>query len=387
MWSDVDTSGHSGGIKQRQTATRLKWPKPRETIVHGNIRWLVRQPKSLGSQRFYFDTQEAAEKKIAEWKRTAGTVIRELSLLPPSSQALLIALVFQFNGDILRLKQAAEKGEPLLVKSKPTSVADVVTECLKAKREANVRPYYLKMLTYVLELFAKEVDVLHIQQVDAAKLEQWRNIHAWSPRTWLSNVSFLRVLFSFAVKRKYIAANPVKDLELPLIEHKPPKILTVKQARTLMQNCRRRDPKLVPFLAIQLFAGVRPHEARRISWSDIKNGHIRIESHQSKTRQRRLVTVSPTLKKWLKLGGELPLKTQSQFLYTRLKALTVNERGKIVVPWSHDVLRHTAASMLLPKIGAWKTALELGHSEQILFRHYRELVPLKDSKAFFGIFP
>lgn len=387
MRSDVDTNGHSGGIKQRQTATRLKWPKPRKTVVHGNTRWLVRQPKSLGSQRLYFDTQEAAEKKIAEWRRTAGTVIRELSLLPQSSQALLIALVFQFNGDILRLKQAAEKGEPLLVKTKPITVTEVVTECLKAKKEANVRGYYLKMLTYILELFAKEVGVLYIQQVDAAALERWRNIHTWSPRTWLSNVSFLRVFFSFAVKRRYIATNPVKDLELPLIEHKPPLILTVKQARTLMQNCRKRDPKLVPFLAIQLFAGVRPHEARRISWSDIKNGHIRIESHQSKTRRRRLVTVNPVLKAWLKLGGELPLKTQSQYLYARIKRLTTDDKGKIVVPWSHDVLRHTAASMLLPIQGAWQTALELGHSEQILFRHYRELVTRQTAEAFFKIFP
>lgn len=346
---------------------------------------MVRQPKALGLKREYFESKEEADKKIAEFRRSANSSLKELVALPRSSQALLFGLVAQFDGDIQRLKQAAERGEPLLVRNKPKLISEAVTECLQAKSEANIRPYYLKMLTYQLELFAREAGVKYLQEVGTAQIEKWRSIHNWSPRTWLSNLSFLRTFFAFCVKRKYIGSNPVKDLELPLIEYRPPVILTIKQARTLMANARKRDKGLVPFLAIQLFAGIRPHEARRIAWEDIKNGHIRIESHQSKTRQRRLVTVNPTLKRWLKLGGELPVKSQSHFVYERISRLTKDNNGKIVVPWSHDVLRHTAASMMLPVIGAWKTALELGHSEQILFRHYRSLVTLHTAQEFWRI--
>lgn len=365
----------------------MRLPEPRETKVHGRTRWLVRVPKVMGGRRHYFDTKEQAEKKIAQFRKTANSTHREFALLSSSQQAVVIGLIAHFDGDMARLKRAAERGEKLLVSTKDRPMADVITECLKAKAESNIRPYYLKMLTYVLELFRDECVAKDIQEVATEHIEKWFSIHKWSPRTRLSNLSFLRVLFSYAVKRRYVASNPVKDMELPIIEHRPPVILTVKQAGTLMENCVKRDKALAPFLAIQLFAGIRPHEARRLSWADVQNGHIRIDSSKSKTRRRRLVTVTPTLKAWLKLGGELPPKQKGQYIYERIKRLTLDAKGKTVVPWSHDVLRHTAASMMLPKIGAWKTALELGHSEQVLFRHYRELVTAADADSFFRIRP
>lgn len=56
-------------------------------------------------------------------------------------------------------------------------------------------------------------------------------------------------------------------------------------------------------------------------------------------------------------------------------------------PWPHDVMRHSFCSYALPKYGATKTAEWAGHSEQILFQHYRERVKPEDVERFWNILP
>jgi hypothetical protein len=56
--------------------------------------------------------------------------------------------------------------------------------------------------------------------------------------------------------------------------------------------------------------------------------------------------------------------------------------------WPKDILRHTAASMLM---ATWedegKVAATLGNSPSILHAHYRELVTKEQAKRFWGISP
>ena len=58
------------------------------------------------------------------------------------------------------------------------------------------------------------------------------------------------------------------------------------------------------------------------------------------------------------------------------------------VPWHHNVTRHSFVSYHLAKFqNAGKTALEAGHSEAMLFAHYREVVTRPAAKEFWGLFP
>jgi len=56
--------------------------------------------------------------------------------------------------------------------------------------------------------------------------------------------------------------------------------------------------------------------------------------------------------------------------------------------WPHNVMRHSFVSYHLAAFGnAGKTALEAGHSEQMLFAHYRELVTPEAAREFWAIRP
>ena len=145
----------------------------------------------------------------------------------------------------------------------------------------------------------------------------------------------------------------------------------------MLNRCQELDQALVPFLAVQLFGGLRPVEARALTWAEVKAGHIEVTAAKSKTRARRLVTINDTLRAWLAAGGDLPAGNWQRRL--------ARVRGGM--GWPHDCLRHSFVSYAVPVLGVSRTALEAGHSEAVLVRHYRELVTAEDAGRFWGLRP
>jgi integrase len=221
--------------------------------------------------------------------------------------------------------------------------------------------------------------------VTADGIEEWLEtlgVGARSQNNFKSNVG---CAFSFAVKRDFITANPFLAVE-KIKEQKPaPAVFTPKQAAALLAAA---DTKLVPFLAIGLFAGLRPDsEMARMDWSqvDFDAGLIEVTT-DNKTASRRLVTMSDNLKAWLapyrEAKGKLMPTNCRNLRYAAMKDAGVKK-------WVPDVMRHSFASYhLAMSDNASKTALELGHSTtKTLFEHYRNLVKPDAAKAFWSICP
>lgn len=111
----------------------------------------------------------------------------------------------------------------------------------------------------------------------------------------------------------------------------------------------------------------------------MKPEFVEVAADKSKTRRRRLVPILPTLRSWLDLQGDLPVLN----LVRRLRRV----RAAAGIPWPHDCLRHSFCSYVLPVKGAAWTANAAGHSEQILFQHYWELVPPAEAERFWALRP
>ena len=174
---------------------------------------------------------------------------------------------------------------------------------------------------------------------------------------------------------------PLKFIILPKKDDEQPCIFSPGQISNLMVAAASQDPGMVPYLALGIFAGVRPEELMRLGWEDITTHGVSINGHKAKTRQRRLITISENLKGWLSLGGDLPPKSRRR----RLEALRQNSG----VPWGHDIMRHSFASYHLAYHGSPdRTAHELGHRDtQMLYRHYRQLVTREAAETFWAIRP
>lgn len=140
--------------------------------------------------------------------------------------------------------------------------------------------------------------------------------------------------------------------------------------------------KLVPFVAIGAFAGLRTAEIGRLDWSEayLKERFIEMKASQAKTASRRLVPISDNLAKqigWLVEDANAGLKEAAK------------EAGKArLVKWKKNALRY---SFIICRVAetqdAVQVALEADNSPQIIFQHSHEIVRLKEAKAWFAIEP
>ena len=187
--------------------------------------------------------------------------------------------------------------------------------------------------------------------------------------------------FTWCVREGYCESNPCKAVKRPRSDDSPPAIFTPPETKKLLQTALRYDPRLVPYLAIGLFAGVRPLEIERLTWADVLEHYIEITAAKAKTRKRRLVSLSDNLKQWLALGGDLPLTNKRKRLARVVQIAGLN--------WKPDIMRHSFASYhLAMHTSADKTALELGHRDsKMLFAHYRELVTKEAAQSYWSIRP
>lgn len=260
-------------------------------------------------------------------------------------------------------------------------VVDVVNELLVAKAAKGCRHRYLVQLRLSLVDLARTLgEGRPIADVRPSDLEAWIMRPEWGAAARRSYLIDARTLFAFALRRDLVRTNPALAVEMPRREDSPPGIHTPAQVKRVLEAARVEDVDVCRLLAVQYFAGLRPAEAARISDADIDGGFVKVSGANSKTRQRRLVAILPALEAWLALGGTLPVLNRVRRYY--------RVRQAAGVPWSHDVTRHSFVSYHLAHFrSAAGTAMEAGHSESILFRHYREVVTPTAAAEFWAIRP
>ena len=334
-------------------------------------------------KRFFFRTKRDAEKRQAEMERDRKAVGSAWAELPARDRAEAVRVVGEMHAagvtlaGVWQAYQTGQAGKAVVFKALGESIA----ELLAAKRQGKRRENYLANLELHLADFAKGREGVAVASVGLREVEVYlaKAKSAGSRQTRLNRLS---TLLAFAVRRGYMTTNPCALVERVNVELPPPAILTVPQCRALLDAARASDPKFLPYLALCLFAGVRPAEAQRLAWSDLdlEAGLLTIDGEKSKTRQRRVVELPKACVAWLRLGGDLPAPS----VRYRLTAIA---NAAAIMPWPRDAMRHAAASYWHALKGEVVTARNLGHSEAILHRHYRALVTPAAAKSFFALMP
>ena len=153
--------------------------------------------------------------------------------------------------------------------------------------------------------------------------------------------------------------------------------------------------RILPWIVIRAFAGVREAEMCRVRGEDLHLGEdvIALGPEITKTARRRLIPIKPNLRKWLE-----PMKDR--------KGLLIPPKTKPTTAWSellnelklasrHNGLRDAYASYRMAEVNdAAKVADECGNSVEKLRTSYRE-IRLADGRIitsdmaskWFGIFP
>lgn len=247
-------------------------------------------------------------------------------------------------------------------------VSKCIEELLAAKSNANRTARYTKSLGYYLRQFVAGRESKPLLEFGFREVEQWMAQYdsPYTRQTWLNRIS---TLFSFAVRRGYILSNPCDRVERVTVTPRPPAILSPAVAGQLLREC---PASCKPYLALAMFAGIRPEEIQRMDWAQI-NLETKTAMVEGKTRRRRLVSLPDAAVRILtahpvRSGNVAPKKMT-------LRRWREKAREILGGTWPQDVLRHTAASYLIAlHKDAARVSLMLGNSPKILLAHYHEPV-------------
>jgi integrase len=268
------------------------------------------------------------------------------------------------------------------------TLSELEKEFIASRKHIGCRAQTLRQYRSYMKVFCEEFGSSKAATVAQAEIEDWLSESDWAPRTRKNYLVTLVTLFEWARERNYVVVNPAARIPKPILDDRPPGILSPGGAEKLLQKAGEHDPELLSLIAIQLFAGLRRSEVCALSWNeiDISEKHLEVKGVKSKTRQRRLVTLQPPLVEFLKGqgGGTGQLWSLSTDHYGE-RLSQIAERAEIQ-PWPHNALRHSFGSYFYAITKNENTvAAEMGNSPQMVFRHYRALVKPADCAAFWGI--
>ncbi|HTV42034.1 MAG TPA: site-specific integrase [Candidatus Sulfotelmatobacter sp.] len=274
------------------------------------------------------------------------------------------------------------------------TVRQIADEMLAAKRTAKLSAAHVHDLQVRLNRFCESFEI-NFCDVTGIMIEKWLDGMKISGRSKQNYLRVVTTLFRFAIRRKYLPKESFGEIEAvqpPRPENKEVGIFTPDEMREILAAA---NPKMVPWLAIGAFAGLRSAEIDRLDWSEVNltERHIEIKASKAKTAARRLVPITDNLAQWLtpyakQSGKVIGFRRWWKQIAAITKVLNFKRTPETKFAWKHNALRHSFCSYRLAAIkNAAHVALEAGNSPQMIFRHYRQLVTESDAAKWFSIVP
>jgi integrase len=278
------------------------------------------------------------------------------------------------------------------------TIADAFQKFITEREAGNLRPQSLANL----RIKTRELVARHGRQlVSEITHDALRPLIFKPSRGPVSRDNHRRAIhafFEWAHKQGYCAANPAANIAPVKSDRHDPAILTPDQtARLLSAASSYRGGLLVPYVALGVFAGLRPTELARVTWEriDLEERTITLGADMAKMRSKRLVEMNDNLVAWLApfAASRQPIvgaNWRKDFDAVKEAAGwgTPTEANPGLKPWPQDMLRHTAISYHLARCQhEGQTATWAGNSPTIVQKHYKGLVKPADAAKFWTITP
>jgi len=276
------------------------------------------------------------------------------------------------------------------------AVSEVVAELLTEKRQS-LSDRHVKDLDSRLTRFAGDFNY-NIAAITGQRVREWLNAltgtkghgknqksKPLSPRSKNNYLHALQNLVSFSKEKGYLPKG-WDQLNIKQIKErqKDVEIFTADEVARLLSNA---SEKVLPFVALSAFAGIRSAELERLDWSkvDLAEGQITIDASIAKTNSRRVIPIADNLKDWLTPIAQKkgPVCGYGNMVNALMKLAKVAK-----VEWKRNGLRHafgsfrTAQTSDIPRV-----SFEMGNSPAMVRQHYLKLSTPKAAEAFFSVRP
>ena len=365
----------------------------------------------------------AKQRKLTKRSEKRGDSVVTLSHLSPAERAAIaqaVETIRKAGGRVEALADAAQSFASIQLTGAKKTVAEIVQEHL-ALLEKTARPATVRDRRWNLEAFAKQYGgelaaAITPTMINAFTLEipkrptqaaRWRSV---------------RALFNFAVAQGYMDEPPTERAKK--IKQEIPdeiSVLSPAEVQEVMRRALQMEPRLVPYLAIGIFAGLRPeNELGRLDWDKInlKSRTITVTGKNAKTKKKRAVPISDNLAAWLETvpeaerAGEIYYYRRAlrrvlgqeqaarQARRAKREAQAAREGRKLsgptpdetpapeVLRWGQDIMRHTFGSYRQAVIkNINQLCEEMGNTPSIARAHYLDPPEAEQAAEFWAITP
>ncbi len=399
-------------------------------LQHGEYRYVVSYYTSDGLQRITRTSRkeadieaDAALRKLITFGPQMRTIDRGTADLLDRLRALgePVSLVSQMETAMRVLSPTGlsiEEAARAVANHTPEGFVPAVLEDAYAKFEALYQhrdrsPETWATLKKNIAPFKASFQRRVMHTITFGQLEAWASQLTGGAR-YRKNILTATTTFFRQVQRWRhlpVGVLPISQVARPRVLVDLPAVLTPTQAHKALECLAKEAPQLVVAFAIAAFAGLRPTELCRgtkegrkgrqhgdaLRWADIDlaHGNINLRAKVAgKTGQNRFVPIEANLAAWLHAYSE---KAQDRRgtdaarvcgTHDLLEVRKLLKARKIVAVWPKDVLRHSYATYhhaLHKDLGA--LASNMGNSEAVIRRHYRQPRLAAEAAAWFSIMP
>ena len=369
-----------------------KSTKPRlvQVNVNGQAFWQVIAPRPEGRGRTRKTFKHLPEAKTYFENVQVDFLNRGLGGLAftdsvRSDAAAALDILQPFGITLADAARAYAKTHKLQTTSESLIVA--LDRFLAAKDADGSRPRYVNDLRARLGRFVQDFPDRTVASVTAGEVGDWLGGLAVAPLT--RNTFWLRLsaFWTFAASRGWAPENILAAVPKAKVRADGHGIGILKPEE-LARVLEAAAPETLPYWLLGAFAGLRSAELERLEWSDIhfESGLVEVPALKSKTASRRFVEIQPNLAQWLAPYAGHQGKVTPRGLRHRLPR---DRQAGRLTHWPSNALRHSFASYHLAHFqNAAALALQLGHTDQdLIFRHYRELVRPTAAARYWSIVP
>ncbi len=365
----------------------------------------------------------AKQRKLTKRAEKRGDSVVTLSHLSPAERAAIaqaVETIRKAGGRVEALADAAQSFASIQLTGAKKTVAEIVQEHL-ALLEKTARPATVRDRRWNLESFVKQYGGELAAAITPTMINAY-TLEIPKRPTQAARWRSVRALFNFAVAQGYMDEPPTERAKK--IKQEIPdeiSVLSPAEVQEVMRRALQMEPRLVPYLAIGIFAGLRPeNELGRLDWDKInlKSRTITVTGKNAKTKKKRAVPISDNLAAWLEtvpeaerageiyyyrralrrvLGQDQATKAEKR---AELEAQAAREGRKLsgptpdetpapeVLRWGQDIMRHTFGSYRQAVIkNINQLCEEMGNTPHIARTHYLDPPDEETAAEFWAITP
>jgi hypothetical protein len=255
---------------------RKAWPKVRPYVKHGKLYYVVdlRRKHYKGPQLKWFSDREIALKHAADMADKVSKSGIE-SIADADDAAKLKAWGEQCAVYGKTLEQAMDAALELFAKEKSVKDSPYMAELLSVWLDDKItglrtlRPKTIESIRDMVKRFKIDFGMARVKEIDSTRIESYLKSRKVSDQTRLNICRYLQQFFNWSInKGHFVGVNPAISVKKEIhVDAGSPAYFNIEQCKALLNAAQMEKHKpLLAYIALGLFAGIRPEEVEKMTW-------------------------------------------------------------------------------------------------------------------------